>query len=128
MPAANAITNAGALAKLYAATLGEVDGIRLLDDATREAASTSETPGGEPDLCLMVPTVFAKGFALPDPFSPFAGPGSYGHTGAGGSVAFAQPSRQLGFAYVMNKMNANLSADPRPQRMIDAAVKVIDAM
>ena len=102
--------------------------MRLLDDATRERAATSNTPAGEPDLCLMVPTDFALGFFLTGSFIPFAGPGSFGHTGAGGSLAFAQPSRQLAVGYVMNRMTAVLGADPRPQALIDAAVQVIDAM
>lgn len=123
--AANAITNAGALAKIYAATFATVDGVRLLDEPTRVAATASQTPPGETDACLMVPTVFAAGFALPDNFSPFAGPGSYGHTGAGGSVAFANPELELGFGYVMNKMDANLAADVRPGRLVAAVKQVL---
>ena len=60
-------------------------------------------------------------------FTPYAGPGSYGHPGAGGSVAFAQPERELGFAYVMNQMASNLAGDLRAQRLIAAATAVIDA-
>src|SRR5215213_10005332 len=40
IPAANAITNAASLAKIYAATLGPVDGVQLLEAATRDRAST----------------------------------------------------------------------------------------
>ena len=48
------------------------------------------------------------------------GPRSFGHDGAGGSMAFADPDSGVAFAYVMNKMQANLSADPRPVALIDA--------
>lgn len=127
IPAANGITNAGALAKVYAATLGPVDGVQLLDDATRERARTLVTPEGEADLCLVMPTTFSMGFMTHGFFTPYAGPGSYGHPGAGGSVAFAQPERELAFAYAMNKMAPNLAGDVRAQRLIDAAVAIIDA-
>ena len=67
------------------------------------------------------------GFMVHGPFTPYAGPGSYGHPGAGGSVAFAQPERELAFAYVMNQMAANLAGDLRAQRLIDAAAAAADA-
>lgn len=41
---------------------------------------------------------------------------------AGGSVAFADPARDLAFAYAMNRMATNLAGDTRAQRLIDAAV------
>lgn len=127
IPAANGISNAGALAKVYAATLGPVDGVQLLDDATRDRVRAQVTPADEPDLCLLMPTTFGMGFMTHGMFTPYAGPGSYGHPGAGGSVAFAQPERDLAFAYVMNKMAANLAGDLRAQQLIEAAVGVIDA-
>lgn len=126
IPAANAITNAGALAKVYAATLGPVDGVELLDEATRERARALITPEGEADLCLVMPTTFSMGFMTHGFFTPYAGPGSFGHPGAGGSVAFAQPERELAFAYAMNKMAPNLAGDLRAQRLIDATVAIID--
>ncbi|MEY2554105.1 MAG: hypothetical protein QOC57_1965, partial [Ilumatobacteraceae bacterium] len=128
IPAANGIGSAAALAKVYAATLGPVDGVQLLNDDVRERARTTITPAGQPDLCLVVPTTFGMGFMTHGVFTPHAGPGSYGHSGAGGSNAFAQPERQLAFAYVMNKMAANLAADARAQRITDAAAAVVDSL
>ena len=127
IPAANCITNAAALAKIYAATLGPVEGVQLIDAPVREKARTQLTPQGENDLCLMMPTTFGLGFMVHGLFTPYAGPGSYGHPGAGGSVAFAQPERDLAFGYAMNKMAANLAGDTRAQRLIDAAVAAADA-
>lgn len=127
IPAANCITNAPALAKVYAATIGEVDGVRLVDDAVIERARATVTPAGQPDLCLIVPTTFGMGFMTHGIFTPYSGPGSFGHSGAGGSVAFAQPERALAGGYVMNKAAANLAADVRAQRIIEAAARVIDA-
>jgi CubicO group peptidase (beta-lactamase class C family) len=127
IPAGNGITNARSLARLYAATIGPVDGIQLLDDAVRERARTKVTPTGETDQCLMLESTFGMGFMVHGPMTPYSGPGSFGHPGAGGSVAFAQPERQLGFAYVMNQMATNLAGDLRAQRLIDAAAAAADA-
>jgi len=128
VPAANCITNAAALAKVYAATLAPVDGVQLISDATRDVARTTVTPDGEPDSCLIFPTTFGMGFMTHGGFTQYAGPGSYGHPGAGGSVGWAQPERQLGFGYVMNQMATNLAGDLRAQRLADAAAACADTV
>lgn len=122
IPAANGISNAASIARIYAATLGSIDGVQLIDDATRDVARTTVTPVGEADACLIVGTTFGMGFMTSGMFSPFAGPGSYGHPGAGGSVGFAHPEHHLAVGYVMNRMAANLASDVRAQRITDAAV------
>jgi CubicO group peptidase (beta-lactamase class C family) len=122
VPAANGVTNARSLARIYAACIGEVDGRRLLDDATRTRASTTVTPPGEIDRCLHIGTTFGMGFMTHGAFTAMAGPGSFGHPGAGGSVAFAHPDSGISFAYVMNQMASNLAGDLRAQRLVDAAV------
>ena len=123
IPAANGITNARTLARIYAATIGEVDGVRLISPETVETVRTTVTPAGEADACLIFPTAFGMGFMTHTMFSPFGGPGSFGHPGAGGSVAFAHPEHQIGVGYVMNKMAANLANDVRAARLCDAAVE-----
>jgi CubicO group peptidase (beta-lactamase class C family) len=128
VPAANGIGTASAVAKIYAATLGPVDGVRLLSDEVRNRASATVTPPGEPDLCLIMPTTFGMGFMTHGGFTPYAGPGSFGHSGAGGSNAFAQPERGLAVGYLMNKMAANLAADVRAQRITTAAAEVADTL
>lgn len=124
LPGANGIATARSLAKLYAATVGEVDGRRLLSEAT-VAAATEERSNG-PDEVLVRPTRFGSGFFLDSPFSPLLGPRSFGHSGAGGSLAFADPDRRVGFAYVMNQMQQALSADPRPAALMDAVRRCLD--
>ena len=51
IPAANCISNAASLAKVYAATLGPVDGVRLLDAATRDRAAHAGHPGPARTTC-----------------------------------------------------------------------------
>lgn len=118
IPAANGITNARSLAKLYAATVSEVDGIRILDDETVKRATEERSVGN--DKTLIVPTRFGAGFFLPSSFSPLMGPTSFGHAGAGGSLGFADAEATVGFGYVMNKMSGNLSNDPRTGGLIEA--------
>jgi CubicO group peptidase (beta-lactamase class C family) len=127
IPAANGITNARSLARIYAATLAPVDGVQLLSDATRDVARRTLTPAGEGDVCLIMNTTFGMGFMTHGEFTPYSGPGSYGHFGAGGSVAYAQPERDLAFGYVMNRMANGLAGDLRAQSLIDAAAACADA-
>lgn len=127
IPAANGVTNAKSLAKVYAATLAPVNGVQLITDATRDLVRKTITPENEPDTCLIMPTTFGLGFMTSGMFTPYAGPGSYGHPGAGGSVGFAQPERELAFAYVMNQMASNLAADFRAQALTEACTAIIDA-
>jgi len=123
MPAANGITTARSLAALYAASVSEVQGVRLLDPATVAAATQEQSFG--PDQVLQVTTRFGSGFFLSSEYSPLLGPGSFGHGGAGGSLGMADPARQIGFGYVMNQMRADLSGDPRPARLADAVDRVV---
>ena len=118
IPAANGITTARSLARMYAATVGEVDGVRLLDPATVADAVAEQSNG--PDRVLMIPTRFGSGFFIPSAFSPLLGPSSFGHAGAGGSLGMADHDRQIGFGYVMNKMQQNLSGDPRTLALVAA--------
>lgn len=127
LPGANGISNARSLARIYAALVSDVDGVHLLGQDTRNRATTSNTPYGELDTILLSPTDFAMGFMVHSERTPFAGPTSFGHNGAGGSCAFAQPSRELGFAYVMNTMMTTTDGDPRPERLIAAASRCADA-
>lgn len=123
IPGAAGITNARSLAMIYAATVGEVDGVRLLDDATRELATTPVTSG--PDKSLVMETKFGMGFMLPDGVVPFAGPRSFGHPGAGGSLGYADPDLGIGYGYVMNQMASGLLGDLRTTRLTEAVVACV---
>lgn len=119
IPAANGITTARSLAKMYASTIGEVDGFRSLEPKQMERARTPLTTG--PDACLMFETKFGLGFMTYAPaFTPMLGEGSFGHAGAGGSLGFAHPDSGVAFGYVMNQMQMNLAGDPRPAGLIEA--------
>jgi len=118
VPAANAVTTADSLGRLYAATIGEIDGVRLLAPSTVDALRTPRNLG--PDLVLGGDTSFGLGMMCHNDYTPFLGPGSFGHYGAGGSVAFADPASGTAFAYVMNKMQMDLNGDDRSLLLIHA--------
>jgi CubicO group peptidase (beta-lactamase class C family) len=118
MPSSSGITNARAVARMYAATVGDVDGIRLLAEETIRAASVVQSDGM--DEVLGWPTKVGLGFALP----PFLGPecpaGSFGHGGAGGSLGFADPDSRLGFGYVTSRMKLGTAAQERASALLRA--------
>jgi CubicO group peptidase (beta-lactamase class C family) len=118
IPAANGIGTARGLARMYASFVGEVDGIRVLNDDTVARATVEQSAGK--DAILIKDTRFALGFMLDQPDVPLLGPKSFGHDGAGGFLAFADPDANVGFAYVMNKMNTNINADARSKSLVDA--------
>lgn len=121
--AANGITNARSLAKMYAATVGEVDGVRLLSDETVQRAIQPQTSG--PDAVLVFEIPFGLGFMRDAPFAKLGSPTAFGHYGAGGSVGFADYERGIGFGYVMNKMDIGIAGDPRTSDLIDAVYAAI---
>ena len=120
IPAANGITDARSLARMYAACIGEVDGVRLLGPETLAAATAVQSAGE--DLVLGYETRYATGFQLSFPFRPMAGEGSFGHYGMGGSVGFAHPGRGIAFAYVMDQMLPSGGVDPRTKSLVEAVL------
>jgi CubicO group peptidase (beta-lactamase class C family) len=114
LPAANAHTNAWALARLYGALArgGDLDGVRVLTPASIERCWTEQSFGR--DEVLTLTSRFSAGFMLSQS-GAMMGPNIYtfGHPGAGGSLGFADPKARIGFGYAMNRMNLGLLIDAR---------------
>jgi CubicO group peptidase (beta-lactamase class C family) len=111
MPGANGISTARALSHMYAACVSEVDGRRLIGDDTVKHIRAARSKG--PDQCLIVEASWGLGFMRDMPFSPMLGAESFGHAGAGGSLAYGDLEAQVGYGYVMNQMGGGISGDPR---------------
>jgi CubicO group peptidase (beta-lactamase class C family) len=117
-PSGNGIGDARSLAKLYAATIGEVEGRpRLLREETVVAAAAPQTdglrsPGSFAKLPDRHPLRFATGFEIHRSGNPMLGPSSFGHTGAGGRLAFADPASGIAVGYVCNNMLWDYAAGP----------------
>lgn len=117
VPAASGVTNARSLARMYAALIGEVDGIRLVGEDILAAARVPQTDGvpaliergtAGPDIR------FGLGYQLPSGSMPGLGPSSFGHTGAGGRLGLADPDLGIAFGYVCNSMRGiGTGGDPR---------------
>lgn len=120
LPAGNGIGTAHALARMYAAVLGSVDGVRLLSEDALWRAIQEQARG--PDPVLGFESAFGLGFQLPTPFRPMAGPGSFGHYGLGGSVGFAHRDPAFSFGYTVNQMAAGGGADKRSVPLIGAVM------
>ncbi len=109
IPAANMIGDAASLARMYAATISEVDGVRLLTPATVERARTPQTGGlkGPGDFAKLPnpdPQRLALGYELNRRTEPMLGDGSFGHAGAGGRMGFAHPQSGVAVGYACNNM------------------------
>ena len=125
-PSANMVTDARSLARMYAATVREVDGVRLLDPATVESMTVVQTDrtrmhGLPPGLTIPADRSFymSLGFWRACPPLPMVGPGSFGHPGSGGSIGFADPDAGVGLGYVTNLWSWN-SAEPRASSLAAA--------
>jgi CubicO group peptidase (beta-lactamase class C family) len=123
----SAIGSASSLAKFYAmlASGGELEGRRYFTSETI-ALMTAPLASGM-DRILQIPTAFSAGFMKDSPESPrrIFGPSAsaFGHPGAGGSNAFADPANGISFAYVMNQMEQSLLPNEKSLRLVDAAYR-----
>jgi CubicO group peptidase (beta-lactamase class C family) len=129
IPAGNGVTNARGLAAMYAACIGEVDGVRLLSadlvaDASRNQAADAFLPdcvGG-----TRPPAVWGLGFEISNPLNPMIGPGSFGHSGMGGRLGFAHPESGVAFGFVSQRMlYPEVGIDPRWQPVLAAVRGVV---
>jgi CubicO group peptidase (beta-lactamase class C family) len=122
IPSANGHATAEALARLMAvlACDGAAGGRTILSPGRAAEASRQRICGQ--DLVLSAKISWAAGFMRNQGLGLY-GPGaqSFGHSGWGGSCAFADPERRLSGGYVMNRQSAMLIDDPRPRRLIEAA-------
>jgi CubicO group peptidase (beta-lactamase class C family) len=123
MPSSNGVGDARSLARFYAALIGEVDGVRLL--GAEQLARACEPQSRGADKVIFHETCFGLGYSLQPALVPDSGPNCFGHPGAGGAVAFADPDADLAFAYVMNSMQFNLEGDPRSTNLVKAVYQVM---
>jgi CubicO group peptidase (beta-lactamase class C family) len=118
------IGSASSLAKFYAmlANGGEIEGRRFFAPETIAHMTTTLASGI--DRILQIPTAFSAGFMKDSPDAPRRifgpSPSAFGHPGAGGSNAFADPENGISFAYVMNQMEQSLLPNEKSLRLVDA--------
>lgn len=102
VPSAGTMT-AFALARMYAALVGEVDGIRLISPARTATVSTVVTTGTDRVLGAPIPKGLGYFLGLPEMGTRI---GAFGCKGSGGGIAFADPGSRFSFAFTHNRMTA----------------------
>ena len=123
IPGAGGIATARALAKIWSATIEEADGVRLIDDSTMREATRVQSEG-PPVFDVPGPWPrWGMGFQLDSEARRYLTRRSFGHDGAGGQVAFADPVFGIGFAFLANQMEG--IDDFRGTRIVDALRTVL---
>jgi len=128
------IGSASALAKFYAmlARGGRMEDREFFSKKTIDWMTTTLTDGI--DRVFQISTAFSTGFMKDSQTSTRKIFGrstrlhmdkarqasSFGHPGAGGSHAFADPENQISFGYVMNQMEQSVLPNEKSLRLVDA--------
>src|SRR5213080_825583 len=102
-------TSARAIVRMYAAILGEVDGVRLLSPDRLREATTKPVSGV--DEVFGMPTTWALGYSIGVPgTSPQETQTAFGVGGVGGSFAFGDAATGIAFAMTKNRLASNFNA------------------
>jgi CubicO group peptidase (beta-lactamase class C family) len=124
------IGSASALAKFYSmlANGGKLDRQTFFSEET--IAWMSNTLADGMDRVFQIPTAFSAGL-MKDPRNAAhrmfgTSPKAFGHPGAGGANAFADPENRISFAYVMNQMEQSLLPNEKSLRLVDAIYRAFE--
>ncbi len=126
IPSVNGHATALPLAHLYGAMAngGQLKGRKLVGPAAIAEATKLRIHGT--DAVLGIEARWAAGFLLNSHDVYGDQQTAFGHSGWGGSFAFADPTRRLGVSYVMNAMGHNLIGDPRGMALVAATLASAD--
>ena len=109
MPAFGGVASARGMAQFYQACLG-LDELEVFPETTAFSCGFMHDPV---DLSTGRKRRHLFGF------------GGFGHAGAGGSHAYADPEYGLSFGYAMNRMDLNVLPGVKTRNLINAAMKEI---
>jgi CubicO group peptidase (beta-lactamase class C family) len=114
IPAGGGVGTARAIARAYSAFVTGGNDLGLRKQTVQElTAPAVPSTHGFFDECIKDEAQFSLGFMKPNAGFPFGSAGSFGHPGAGGSLGFADPETQIGYAYVPNRKSTTMGGDPR---------------
>ncbi len=113
------IASARGLARMYAAAISPLDGAApLLKPDT--AATFAQPHAVGYDLVTRDHKAFAVGFHVTSEYYPVLGQGTFGHSGAGGQQAFADPRNGIAYGYSRRRFPFPAAAAPGNDRLIRA--------
>jgi CubicO group peptidase (beta-lactamase class C family) len=114
-------TSARAIARMYAALLGEVDGVRLISPARLHEATALSISGI--DQVFGNPTTWALGFSLGRLGSTAQdSPTVFGIGGLGGSFACGDTATGIAFAVTKNRLTPDFSTATQLSQIVSRAV------
>ena len=128
IPAANGLFTARSLAKVYAALAsgGEIDGVRLMSARTLRRATRRQK--GPTEGLAVIPFDMRWRLGYHGVFTTVGSPRhAFGHFGFGGSGAWADPSRELAVALIVNSGLGTPFGDLRIARISAAALRAVSA-
>lgn len=127
IPGAGGISTAHGISKIWSSVVHKTDGVRLLSDETVRYV-TSVQSEGKPFTDLEPPYgAFGMGFQLDSPARRYLTSASFGHDGAGGQCAFADPEHKIGFGFVTSEMRGGELEDDRATSLIGELRKVLQS-
>jgi CubicO group peptidase (beta-lactamase class C family) len=113
-------TSARAIARMSAALLGEVDGVRLLPPE-RLAEATAVSSSGTDEVFGM-PTTWGLGYGIGGPdIEDRSATTTFGYGGVGGSFACGDTATGTAWAVTKNRVSNDFATSPRIGRLITGA-------
>jgi CubicO group peptidase (beta-lactamase class C family) len=113
-------TSARAIARMYAALLGEVDGVRLIPPE-RLAEATAVSSSGIDEVFGM-PTTWGLGYGIGGPSGdPQNAPTAFGLGGIGGSFACGDTATGIAWAVTKNRISNDFSTSTQLGQLITGA-------
>jgi CubicO group peptidase (beta-lactamase class C family) len=130
IPAGGGIGLVRSVASLYSDLATGGRGIGLSPETLSALTAAPRRPTqGHRDLVLHTDAAFALGFSRPTAGFRFGSSDrAFGHPGAGGSFAFADPDLELSFAYAPNRLGHHLRDDPREKALRDTVYGCLQAL
>jgi CubicO group peptidase (beta-lactamase class C family) len=112
-------TSSRAIARMYAALLGEVDGKRLVSMKTLEKATTDRASGV--DEVFGMPTTWGLGYSIGA--VGVESTTAFGVGGVGGSFAFADPATGIAGAITKNRLAMDFSTSSQIVQLVTSSIE-----
>ncbi len=113
-------TSARAIARIYAALLGEVDGVRLISPERLREVTAVAMSGT--DQVFGMPTTWGLGYAIGGLGSPQGDESVFGVGGSGGSFACGDTASGIAFAVTKNRLTPDFSAATTLSQIVTTAL------